>query len=83
MYNIKEVQEFIVENFMFGDDNGLNEDTSLLDEGIVDSTGVLELVSFLEEQYDLSIEEDEFIPENLDSLKNIDQFIKHKLNNTN
>ncbi len=80
MHDITEIREFIVENFLFGDDNGLDEDTSFLDEGIIDSTGVLELISFLEEKYNFSIDEEELLPENLDSLKNLDQFLKQKFN---
>ena len=80
MYNMEEIREFIVENFLFGEDNGLNDDTSFLDEGIIDSTGILELISFLEESYDISISEDELIPENLDCLKNIDKFLQYKMN---
>lgn len=80
MHNMNEIREFIVENFLFGDDDELNEETSFLDEGIIDSTGILELISFLEEKYSFSINEEELLPENLDSLKNLDRFLTHKLN---
>ena len=74
------IKEYIVENFLFVDSTQLQEDTSFLDSGIVDSTGILELVTFLEEKYNISIEDDELIPENLDSLTNIVRFLDHKLN---
>ena len=79
---INDVRNFVVENFLFGEGEKLKNDNSFLENGIVDSTGILELVSFLEEKYDLSIADDELIPENLDSLKNIDSFLKRKLNGT-
>ena len=80
MNYISTVQEFVIENFLFGDSEKLKEDTSFLESGIIDSTGILELVSFLEETYDIAIEDDELIPENLDSLDNIAQFLEQKLN---
>jgi len=72
------VKAFIIENFMFGNDNGLKDDTSLLTEGIMDSTGALELVSFLEETYGITVEDEELIPENLDSVDNLVGYLKRK-----
>ena len=66
-------------HLLFGDGEQLTEDTSFLEEGIIDSTGILELVFFLEETYDMKIEDDELIPENLDNLTNIAQFLERKL----
>ena len=66
MPTAQEIRDFIVENFLFGDTNGLGEDSSFLETGIVDSTGILELVSFIEETYGILIEDEELIPENLD-----------------
>ncbi len=74
------VKEFIIENFLFGDDENLTEDTSFLESGIIDSTGILELVNFLEESFEITIEEEELIPENLNSLKNINQYLRRKIN---
>jgi len=76
---IEAINKFIIENFLFGDDNNLKTDASLLENGIIDSTGVLELISFLEETYGITIEDDEMIPENLDSMNNINNFLKKKL----
>ncbi|HLZ18212.1 MAG TPA: acyl carrier protein [Smithellaceae bacterium] len=82
MSNIEKVRTFIVENFLFGDDSSLKNDTSFLQERIVDSTGILEIIAFLEEQFAIKIEDDELLPENLDSLDNIDVFLKRKLGTT-
>jgi acyl carrier protein len=73
------IKAFIMENFLFGNDQGLNDDTSFLDEGIIDSTGILELVSFLEEEFDISVEDDEILPENLDSITNVTAYLEKKM----
>jgi len=73
------IRAFIMENFLFGNDQGLNDDTSFLDEGIIDSTGILELVSFLEEEFDISVEDEEILPENLDSIKNVVAYLERKM----
>lgn len=80
------IRTFIIENFMFGNDEGLNDDTSFLEEGIIDSTGVLELVNFLEETYHIQVGDEELIPENLDSVDNITAYLNrknHELNSSN
>ena len=73
------IKAFVVENFLFGKDNGLEDDTSFLEEGIIDSTGILELVSFLEEDYSISVEDEELVPENLDSINNVVEYLKRKI----
>ena len=74
-----EIRNFIVENFMMGmNPDELSDSDSLLDKGIIDSTGVLELVGFLEENYQIQIEDEELVPENLDSVDNLANFIKKK-----
>jgi acyl carrier protein len=73
------IRAFIMENFLFGNDQGLNDDTSFLDEGIIDSTGILELVSFLEEEFDISVEDEEILPENLDSITNVTAYLEKKI----
>jgi acyl carrier protein len=77
------VRAFIVDNFLFGNAEGFSDDTSFIEEGIIDSTGILELVSYLEQTYSIRVEDQELIPENLDSVVNIDQFLKRKLNHSN
>lgn len=79
MSEIKDkVRAFVVENFLFEEDENLKEDTSFLENGIIDSTGILELVTFLEETYEFAVEDDELIPENLDSIANLENYIKKK-----
>lgn len=72
------VREYIVENFLFGDGEKLNENTSFMEEGIIDSTGILELVFFLEENFGIKIEDNELVPENMDSLNNIARYLAIK-----
>ena len=73
------IREFVVENFLFGKDDGLKDDTSFLDEGIIDSTGILELVSFLEDEFGIAVEDEELIPENLDSIANVTAYLEKKV----
>ena len=80
MQYLETVSHFIVENFLFGDAESLKEDTSFLEEGIVDSTGILELVFFLEETYGIKVEDDELVPENFDNLSRIVKYLERKLN---
>ena len=79
MAHSSKVREFIIENYLFGDGDTLAEDASFLESGIIDSTGILELIFFLEETFDVKIEDDELVPENMDSLNNISRFIERKL----
>jgi len=70
---------FVVENFLFGDTEPLKDDQmSLLDNGIMDSVGVMELVAFLEQDRSLTIDDAELIPENLDSIANLVGFVTRK-----
>jgi acyl carrier protein len=61
------------------DSDSLKDDSSFLEDGVIDSTGVLELVGFLEENYEIKVEDEELIPENLDSIKNICAYLELKL----
>jgi acyl carrier protein len=72
------IRQFIIENFLFGEDGNLEEGTSFLESGIVDSTGILELVAFLEEKFGISVADDELIPENLDSIANVVAYLQKK-----
>lgn len=77
-----DLRAFIAENFMYGGDaSALPADRSLIEEGLIDSTGVLELVSFLEEKFGLEIGDEEIVPANLDSIAAIVAFVdgKHAL----
>jgi acyl carrier protein len=74
------IQAFILETFLFTDDtSSIALDDSLLGHGIVDSTGMLEIVMFIEEQLDVRVMDEEMIPENLDSVNNIAKFVECKL----
>ena len=76
----EEIMNFIIENFLYGkDDNSLSGDVSFLEKGIIDSTGVLELVSFIEEKYGFSVSDDELIPDNFDSLNKLENFVTQKM----
>jgi acyl carrier protein len=73
------IRNFVVENFLFGEDNGqLAADDSFIDGGIIDSTGVLELVSFLEETFGIQINDDEMTLANLDSVAKAAAFVTSK-----
>lgn len=83
MTNVKsQVRAFIAENFLMGANAAQFDDTdSFLDLHIIDSTGFLELVTFLEERFGIRIEDEEMIPENLDSLDSIEAYVEKKLTN--
>jgi len=78
--NKSKIRAYIVENFLFDNEDGLKDETSFLEEGIIDSTGVLELVNFLEEDFEITIDDEELIPENLDSIDNVTSYLEKKLN---
>jgi len=75
----KEVRDFVVSNFLFGEAASLQDDTSFLDSGIIDSTGMLEMIMFLENKCGVKVEPEEMVPENLDSINRVVQFLKRKL----
>jgi acyl carrier protein len=75
----KRIREFIVETFLFGEDaEDLKDDDSFLETGLIDSTGILELIQFLEESFDIEIEDEEMIPENLDAIDRSTRFVERK-----
>jgi len=77
--DIKEtVRQFITKNFYVPDPSVLTDDVSFLDKGIIDSTSVLELTTFLEQEFGIQIADDELVPENLDSLANVKAFVQRK-----
>lgn len=74
------VRSFILENYLFtADPNALGLDDSLLEKGIVDSTGMLEVIFFIEEQLGVTVADEEMVPENLDSVNRIARFVENKL----
>ncbi len=74
------IKQFIIDNFLFGDGAKLNVDTPLFEKGIIDSTGVLELVAFIEENFKVIVCDDELVQDNFSSLSAIDKFLKTKIN---
>jgi len=77
--NINKIRAFIFENFLFDEkDDALQNDTSFLEQGIIDSTGVLELVEWLEEEFNMTVDDEELIPENLDSVNLLSAYISGK-----
>ena len=75
-----ELRKFIVENFMFGQENqDFSDDASMLENGLIDSTGVLELVAFVEEKYGISVADEELVPTNFDSVDNLAEYVRKKL----
>lgn len=76
---IKQTRDFIVDNFLYGDGDNLAHNTSFMLEGIIDSTGILELITFLEATYQITIADDEIVPENMDSLENIEKYLCSKM----
>lgn len=79
MKRIDAVRDFVVENFLFGEANGIRDDTAFLESGVIDSTGMLELVGFLETRFRIRMEDDEIVPEHLNSLLRIDAYLERKL----
>ncbi len=75
----KSVKQFILESILFEDNNYLLDyDDSFLEKGIIDSTGVLEVVSFIEDEFNISVDDEELTPENLDSVNKLAIFIEKK-----
>jgi len=79
--DIKEqVRTFVTSNFYVADPSALEDNASLLDKGIIDSTGVLEVIFFIEETFGIAVEDSEMLPDNLDSIERISNFIARKKN---
>lgn len=74
----QEIRQFVIDNFLFGQAGTLANDESFLESGIIDSTGVLELVGFLEQRFGLAIQDRELVPANLDSVTRVVQFVERK-----
>jgi acyl carrier protein len=74
-----QIRQYVRENFILGqEDLELSDRDSFLESGIIDSTGILELVAFVEESFDIEILDEEMLPENLDSISNAANFIRSK-----
>lgn len=79
MDNSEVIKEFIVNNFLFGDSSGLDFDTDFFEAGIIDSTGIIELVSFIEETYNISVEDEELTRINFSTINNIVKYVQAKI----
>lgn len=75
-----EIRDFIVQNFLYGEDYDFSDDMSFLEKGIIDSTGILELVAFSEVKFGIEVKDEELIPENFDSLNKLACYISKKMN---
>jgi len=73
-----EIRQFIIEKFLFNMEDRLDDDISLLGTNIVDSVGILEIVSFIESRFNLVVEDQELTSENLDSVNKIARFVERK-----
>jgi acyl carrier protein len=75
-----EIRKYIEDNFLFREDRAaLSDGESLLDAGLIDSTGILELVGFLEERFQIRVADAEIVPDNLDSIRTIVAYVKGKV----
>jgi len=74
-----QVREFITTNFYVDDPDELPDGASLLDRGIVDSTGVLEVIGFIEDTFGVHVEDSDMLPDNLDSIERISAYVKRKV----
>lgn len=77
--NIKDqIRTFVISNFYVAEPSSLEDSASLLDKGVIDSTGVLEVIFFIEETYGIKVEDSEMLPDNLDSIERIADFVARK-----
>lgn len=74
----QQVRTFITSNFYVPNPTALSDDASLLEQGIIDSTGVLEVISFIEDTFGITIDDREMIPDNLDTIERISGFVQRK-----
>lgn len=74
----RQIRAYLVENFLLGEENGLTNTESLLGAGIIDSTGVLEIVGFIEKTFKIDVSDEDMVPENLDTIRSIAAFVQRK-----
>ena len=75
----EQIKDFIIDNFLFGEVNHFDENTNFFEKGILDSTGIIELISFIEQTFNVSIEDEESIVDNFSSLTHITQYLQSKV----
>jgi len=78
---VGDVHSFVVGNYLMGREDGFSNDDSFQEQGIIDSTGILELVSHLEQTYNIEIPDGELNPDNLDTVNRIAAYLTRKLSN--
>lgn len=77
----QQIREFVIENFLMGDASSMLKDgESFLETGTIDSTGVLEVVTFLETAFELKVDDKDLVPENLDSVNNLAKYVLRRKN---
>jgi acyl carrier protein len=74
------VEDYIVENILFGDHEKLDENVSFQESRILDSTGLLDLILFIEERFGIEIGDSEVIPDNFDTLRRMSEFVERRVN---
>lgn len=75
------LRRFVIDNFLYGKEEQFSNDDSFLEIGLIDSTGMLELVGFLENSYGIEVEDADLVPQNLDSVSQLAQFVRRKQQN--
>lgn len=78
MDNTQIVKEFIIENFLFGESNHFDENTDLFEKGIIDSTGIIELVGYIEQTFNITVDDEELVANNFSSLSHITRYLRLK-----
>ncbi|HEX5514105.1 MAG TPA: acyl carrier protein [Gammaproteobacteria bacterium] len=74
-----QLRNFILKNYLFTDDESfLDDNDSFLEKGIIDSTGIMEVILFLEQEFGVRVEDEDMVPENLDSVSRIAAFVRRK-----
>ena len=75
-----QIRQFIINNYLFGNEKDMVEkNDSFLENGVIDSTGILELIEFIEQTFNIEVKNDELVPENFDSLNNVSNYLLKKL----
>lgn len=75
---LQEIRAFIVENFLLGNDSGFDNEESLLESGIIDSTGIMHVVAFLEEHFGIAVDDEDLVADNLESVTRISDYVQRK-----
>ena len=76
---VQKIRAFVIQNYLFGEEGKLSNDDSFMESGIIDSTGILELVRFLETTFGIKVADEDLIPDNLDSINKVVAFLQTKL----